>query len=137
MNPHINKHRGFTLMELLVVMVILGMLAALVGPALFGNISKGQVSAAQTQMDSLATALDNYRLDIGGYPRSMEGLVENDTGRDIWGGRRFALRPYAKVLNALDRRDGLFWYFSPWRDPSVRPLAELSLLPVIGFEWRF
>lgn len=86
MKPNKNKYSGFTLMELLVVMVILGMLAALVGPALFSNISKGQVSAAQTQMDSLATALDNYRLDIGGYPRTLEGLVENDTGREIWGG---------------------------------------------------
>jgi hypothetical protein len=55
----------------------------------------------------------------------------------VWGGRRFALRPYAKVLNALDRRDALFWYFSPWRDPEVEPLAELSLLPIVGLEWRF
>jgi hypothetical protein len=54
-----------------------------------------------------------------------------------WGGRRFALRPYAKVLNALDRRDALFWYFAPWRDPQVEPLAELALLPIIGLEWRF
>ena len=55
----------------------------------------------------------------------------------VWGGRPFALRPYVKVLNALDRRDALFWYFAPWRDPEVKPLAELSLLPVIGLEWRF
>ena len=54
-----------------------------------------------------------------------------------WGRRRFALRPYAKVLNALDRRDALFWYFAPWRDPEVQPLAELSLVPIVGLEWRF
>ncbi len=80
------RNGGFTLIELLIVMVILGMLAALVGPALFGNIGKGQRTSALTQMDSLATALDSYRLDIGRYPRTLEGLVENDTGRDIWNG---------------------------------------------------
>jgi hypothetical protein len=47
------------------------------------------------------------------------------------------LRPYVKVLNALDRRDALFWYFEPWRDPEVRPLAKLELLPIVGLEWRF
>lgn len=54
-----------------------------------------------------------------------------------WHGRRVEVRPYLKVLNALDRRDALFYYFEPWRDPRVRPIAELSLLPVIGLEWRF
>ena len=77
---------------------------------------------------------------LGGGPDDGFLRIDAEIHADlfpVWGGRRFALRPYAKVLNALDRRDGLFWYFSPWRDPSVRPLAELSLLPVIGFEWRF
>lgn len=78
--------RGFTLMELLIVMAILAMLAALVGPALFGNLGRGQRSAAAQQMQALATALDSYRLDVGRYPRSLEGLTENDTGRDVWAG---------------------------------------------------
>lgn len=78
--------RGFTLIELLIVMAILAMLAALVGPALFSNLGRGQRSAAQTQMDALATALDSYRLDIGRYPRELDGLLENDTGRDVWNG---------------------------------------------------
>ncbi len=81
-----NANRGFTLMELLIVMAILAMLAALVGPALFNNLGRGQRSAAGQQMDAIATALDSYRLDIGRYPRSLEGLVENDTGRDVWAG---------------------------------------------------
>lgn len=86
MKPFITKHRGFTLIELLIVMAILGMLAALVGPALFSNVGKGQRASAQTQMDALATALDTYRLDVGQYPRTLEGLVENDTGREVWDG---------------------------------------------------
>src|SRR5215203_3339572 len=80
------KTGGFTLIELLIVMAILGMLAALVGPALFGNLSKGQRSAAQTQISNFESALDSYRLDVGEYPKTLEGLVENDSGRDSWNG---------------------------------------------------
>ena len=80
------KTGGFTLIELLIVMAILGMLAALVGPALFGNLSKGQRSAAQTQISNFESALDSYRLDVGEYPKTLEGLVENDSGRDSWAG---------------------------------------------------
>ena len=86
MKSRMKPSRGFTLMELLIVMAILAMLAALVGPALFGNLGRGQRSAAQTQMESLATALDTYRLAVGRYPRELEGLIENDTGRDVWKG---------------------------------------------------
>lgn len=81
-----NNNRGFTLMELLIVMAILAMLATLVGPALFNNLGRGQRSAAGQQMDAIATALDSYRLDVGRYPRALEGLTENDTGRDVWAG---------------------------------------------------
>jgi len=54
-----------------------------------------------------------------------------------WRGRTVRLRPYLRVLNALDRRDALFYYFEPWRDPNLRPLAEMSVIPVLGLEWRF
>jgi hypothetical protein len=54
-----------------------------------------------------------------------------------WRGRTVALRPYLRVLNALDKRDALFYYFEPWRDPELTPLAELSVIPVLGLEWRF
>ena len=74
------KATGFTLIDLLVVMAILGMLAALVGPALFGNLSKGQRTTAASQISNLEAALDTYRLDVGSYPDSLRGLVENDSG---------------------------------------------------------
>ena len=54
-----------------------------------------------------------------------------------WGGREHVLKPYVKLLNALDRRDALFYYFEPWRGDDPRPLADLSILPVLGLEWRF
>jgi len=53
------------------------------------------------------------------------------------GGRSLELRPFLKLLNALDRRDALFYYFEPWRQEGLRPLATLSVLPVLGIEWRF
>jgi hypothetical protein len=53
------------------------------------------------------------------------------------GGRPVLLRPYLRVMNALGRRDALFYYFEPWRSPDAQPLMESALLPVVGVEWRF
>jgi hypothetical protein len=53
------------------------------------------------------------------------------------GGRAFQLRPYLRVLNALNRRDALFYHFDPWRSSSPRPLAEMSALPLLGVEVIF
>ena len=52
-------------------------------------------------------------------------------------GQKLDVRPYLRVINALDQRDALFYYFEPWRDAELRPLAERSILPVFGVEWRF
>jgi hypothetical protein len=53
------------------------------------------------------------------------------------GGRETRLRPYIRVLNALNRRDALFYHFDPWRDETPRPLAELPIIPLVGLEWVF
>ncbi|MDQ0612260.1 general secretion pathway protein G [Variovorax sp. W1I1] len=66
---------GFTLLELLVVLVIIGLLVGIVGPRLFGNVSKSEVTTAKAQIDILSKALDQFRLDVGRYPNSQEGLV--------------------------------------------------------------
>ena len=66
---------GFTLLELLVVMVIIGLLAAYVGPKYFAQIGKSETKTAMAQIDALGKALDQYRLDVGHYPRSEEGLA--------------------------------------------------------------
>jgi general secretion pathway protein G len=69
-----SKPRGFTLLELLVVMVIIGLLAAYVGPRYFAQLGKSERSTAKAQIESLGRALDTYRLDNGHYPSTEQGL---------------------------------------------------------------
>ena len=68
------RSQGFTLIELLVVLVILGMLAALVVPRLFKNVDKAKVSTAKAQIAAFETALGAYRLDVGSFPTTEQGL---------------------------------------------------------------
>ncbi|HZE90952.1 MAG TPA: type II secretion system major pseudopilin GspG [Rhizobacter sp.] len=68
------KRRGFTLLELLVVMVIIGLLAAYVGPKYFTQIGKSEVKTAKAQIVSFEKALQQYRIDTGSYPNTEQGL---------------------------------------------------------------
>ena len=70
-----SANTGFTLIELMVVLVILGLLAGLVGPQLFGRIDTSKVKTAETQIKMLRGALQAYRLDVGRYPTTVEGLA--------------------------------------------------------------
>lgn len=67
--------RGFTLLELLVVIVIIGLLAGYVGPRYFSQVGKSEVAVARAQIDALEKALDQYRLDTGSYPSRDAGLA--------------------------------------------------------------
>jgi len=73
--PFRSTQPGFTLLELLVVMVIIGLLAGYVGPRMFAQIGKSEVKTARAQVDALQKALDQYRLDAGHYPRTDQGLA--------------------------------------------------------------
>ena len=70
-----NRNYGFTLLELLVVLVIIGLLAGYVGPKYFSQIGKSEVKTTQAQIGALEKALDQYRIDTGHYPTTEQGLA--------------------------------------------------------------
>ena len=74
MQGRLKKKQGFTLLELLVVLVIIGLLAGIIGPSLFKNVGKSEVTTAKAQIESLSKAIDTYRLDTGKFPSTEEGL---------------------------------------------------------------
>ncbi len=91
--PTLGHSRGFTLLELLVVMVIIGLLAGYVGPRFFSQIGKSEVNTARAQIDAFGKALDQYRLDVGRYPATEQGLqalMAAPAGERRWAG------PYLK-----------------------------------------
>ena len=105
-----NRRKGFTLIELLIVMVILGLLAALVGPRFFGQEKKARQRAAKGQIALFEAALDNYRLDIGRYPTTEQGLQalrEQPDDVTRWDG------PYLKKAVPNDPWGNPFVYESP------------------------
>ncbi len=101
---------GFTLIEMMVVMLIIGVLAALVAPNFIKQGQKAQVKAAVAQMELLGTALDTFRLDVGRYPTTQEGLAalrQRPFGLDRWDG------PYLKKDVPLDPWSRPYMYRSP------------------------
>ena len=70
----IKNNKGFTLIEMLVVMVMIGLLASLVAPKLFNKLGKSKIKTAQAQISMIDTALSAVRLDVGRYPTEEEGL---------------------------------------------------------------
>jgi general secretion pathway protein G len=113
---------GFTLLELLVVLVIIGLLGALIGPRLFDRLENSKAVTAETQVRMLKTALDTMRLDIGRYPSNEEGLVllvkapTDPTLRARWRG------PYLEGEIPLDPWGNAYQY-----GPTGRGLNAITL----------
>lgn len=103
-------HRGFTLIELLVVLVILGLLIGYVGPKYFAQLGKSEVKVARAQINSFSKALDQYRLDLGHYPSTEQGLsalVAKPATEAKWEG------PYLEKAVPKDPWDRSYQYKSP------------------------
>ena len=105
-----SKESGFTLIEILVVMAIISMLAIMVAPNLFRQQAGAMRDVAMTEISTLEAALDIYRLDVGEYPDSLDGLMTNDSGRASWNG------PYLRRSVPLDPWDNDYIYDASGRD---------------------
>ncbi len=102
----LRQQSGFTLLELLVVMVIIGLLAGYVGPKYFSQIGKSEIKAARAQIDALGKAIDQFRLDVGRYPSTEEGLaalITRPANLQKWDG------PYLSKKVPMD----------PWGNPYI------------------
>lgn len=106
-----HKQTGFTLLELLVVLGIIAMLAGLVGPQVMKHMVEAKIKAAKVQIEDLSSTLDMYKLDVGSYPTTEQGLnalVESPDGAQRWNG------PYLKKSKIpLDPWNNEYKYTSP------------------------
>jgi general secretion pathway protein G len=104
------KSKGFTLLELLVVIVIVGLLAGYVAPRYFGQVGRSEVQVARAQIESLEKALDQYRLDMRRYPsadQGLEALVTKPANEANWTG------PYLKKAVPMDPWGRAYVYRTP------------------------
>jgi general secretion pathway protein G len=125
--------RGFTLIELLVVIAIIATLAAVIAPSLFGNVGTARTSAAKSQLQVFALALDAYRLDNEAYPTTEQGLEAlrtlPATGDSVmnWKG------PYLRQVVPLDPWGRPYVYISPGiTNPDSYDLYTLGKDGAIG-----
>jgi general secretion pathway protein G len=109
-HPSRRRPAGFTLLELLVVMVIIGLLAGYVAPRYFSQVGKSEVKVAQAQINAFEKALDTYRLDVGRYPTTEQGLnalLQRPQNEAKWNG------PYLQKAVPFDPWGKPYQYKSP------------------------
>ena len=127
MTVPVRRRSGFTLLELIVVIIVLGLLAGLVAPQIIGRLSEAKSTTAKTQIELLSVALDSYRLDNGTYPTTDQGLAalrERPTRAPMpanWRG------PYLRKAVPLDPWDRAYLYRMPGeRNPTAFDLESLG-----------
>tara|TARA_R110002049_G_scaffold193364_1_gene362204 strand:+ start:5448 stop:5903 length:456 start_codon:yes stop_codon:yes gene_type:complete len=115
------RDRGFTLTELLVVMVILSLLAAAITPQVMGRLDKSKVRAAKLQINTLAASLDLFKIDTGRYPTAQEGLkalIEKPAAIESWDG------PYVRSGASLT---------DPWEREFIYDAASASAFRLVTY----
>lgn len=126
---------GFTLIEILIVVVIVGLLAALVAPRLVGKLTESKEKIARQQIAMLSTALDLYRADVGRYPTTQEGLEAlirrpDTVPVDRWKG------PYLKQSKLpIDPWGNPYHYYGP-EDPKTREKGLDYLIVSFGADGK-
>lgn len=119
------RGRGFTLLEMLVVLVIIGLLVGLVGPRLFGRVETSKIQAAEAQIKLLRGAIETYRLDVGSLPSTAEGLeslvkAPSEAARLRWRG------PYLDDAIPVDPWGNRYQYAVPGADGRAFALFSLG-----------
>ena len=125
-------HKGFTLLELLVVIVIIGLLAGYVAPRYFSQVGKSEVQVARAQIDALEKAIDQYRLDNRRYPTSEEGLaavqsyLKKSVPNDPWG------RPYVYQIPGDKAEYTVLSYGRDGKPGGTGEDADIGVNPVVS-----
>ena len=135
MTVDVRRRSGFTLLELIVVIIVLGLLAGIVAPQIIGRLSDAKSTTARTQIELLSVALDGYRLDNGSYPTTDQGLAalrDRPTRAPVptnWRG------PYLRKAVPLDPWGRPYIYRAPGeRNPSAFDLESLGRDGKVGGE---
>jgi len=113
------KQNGFTLIELLIVMAILALLAGLVGPTLWNKLAGAKRDVTATQIKSIESSLDSYRLDMGRFPKELKELIKDSTGKSAWDG------PYMKKI-PKDPWENEYQYRAPGKHNKDFDLYSLA-----------
>jgi general secretion pathway protein G len=120
---------GFTLLELLVVILIIGLLTAIVAPRFLGQVSKSEITAARAQLDAFDKALQSYRIDTGRFPTNtlgLKSLTVQPADEPRWRG------PYLQGEVPLDPWGSAFIYRTPGVGGKDYDLASLGKDRVVG-----
>lgn len=119
------RERGYSLLEVLIVLTIIALIAALVGPRLMAQLDRSKVTAARVQVRAIASAIETMRLDLGRYPTNAEGLAllnapPSDNQAGLWRG------PYLDAETPVDPWGAAYLYEAPQADfarPRVTSLG--------------
>lgn len=133
-NSRLTLCKGFTLLELLVVMVIIGLLAGYVAPKYFSQVGKSEIKVARAQIGAFEKALDQYRLDTGRYPTTEQGLaalVQRPASESKWSGpylrKEVPLDPWGKPYQyKFPGEHGEYDLFSHGKDGQPGGTAEAA-----------
>jgi general secretion pathway protein G len=120
-NPHRNRRagqRGFTILEIVIVFILLAGIMAFVGPKIFQQMGKAKSQEAKIRIQSLAGQIEMYKLEVGRYPESLQALVQQPAGADKWAG------PYAKPDDLKDAWGNDYRYQAPG---TSKPFDLISL----------
>jgi general secretion pathway protein G len=106
-NIHPRRERGFTILEIVIVFILLAGIMAFVGPKIFEQMGRAKSQEGKIRIQSLAGQVEMYKLEVGRYPENLQALVKQPPGVDKWNG------PYAKEADLKDAWGNDYRYTTP------------------------